>query len=121
MNVGNHKMKDEEIILKDMQENGIGQSSWDWEADYHFAEAINAEEERDILSQLLKSATVVVIQIAIHKKFITKLKNRRLRALRKLEKQGVIESWWRGTGERGYSEFGVNRVKTWHLINRATE
>lgn len=109
-------MKDWQIILKDMRERHVGQSSWDWEADYRFAKAIGAIYEIEILESLLKSTTVFAIQIACHKKFITKLKNRRLRALRCLVKQGLVDSWWRGTGYGGYSEFGARRIKTYHLI-----
>lgn len=113
--MGNTNMTDEQIILKDMRERHGGQNSWDWEADYHFAKAIGAKDEIELLSALLKSVAVFVIQVSIHKKYITKLKKRRLAALRQLEKQGLVESWWLGTGFGGYSEFGVRRVKTWRL------
>lgn len=108
-------VKDTQIILKDMKETKCGQSSWDWPADYRFAKAISAKDEIEILEMLLKSTTVFAIQIACHRKFITKLKNRRLRALKILEKQGIIRSGWLGTGPGGLKEFGTRRVKSWHL------
>ena len=106
---------DEEIILKDMKDIKLGQSSWDWQADYRFAKAIKSEHEIDILEMLLKSNAPFPHQIAVHKKHISKLKNRRLRALRRLEKQKYLKSLWIGTGYGGRSDFGVNRIKTWHL------
>jgi hypothetical protein len=108
-------MKDEQIILRDMEQTGLGQSSWDWNADYRFAKAIKATYETEILKSLLRSTAVFPIQIAVHKKFINKLKNRRLAALRQLQRQGIVYSAWIGTGHGGYSEFGVRRIKAWHL------
>ncbi len=108
-------MKDWQIILKSMEETRLGQSSWDWEADYRFAIAINAKNEIEILENLLKSDAPFPVQIAVHKGCIGKLKNRRLKALRNLTKQGLINSHWLGTGYGGYSEFGIRRIKTWYL------
>jgi hypothetical protein len=110
-------MTDEQIILKDIKEiSPHGQNSWDWPADYRFAKEVGTENEIEILKALLKSNAPFAHQIAIHKLHITKLKNRRLKALRNLQKQGIIESWWIGTGFGGKNEFGVSRIKTWHLI-----
>ena len=109
-------MTDCQIILKDMKETKTGQASWDWEADLRFAKSVKGENEVEILNLLMNSHTVFPILISTHKEFITKLKNRRLRALRKLEQQGLVYSGWRGTGEGGFSEFGTRRVKSWHLI-----
>ena len=111
-------MTDEQIILKDMKETTLSQSSWDWPADLRFAKAIRANDEIEILESLLGSKAVFAIQIEAHKIFITKLKNRRLRALRKLEKQGILFSCWQGTGERGFTEFGTRRVKSWFLMQK---
>lgn len=108
-------MKDWQIILEDMRKTRVGQSSWDWEADYRFAKAIDAKDEIEILESLLKSTTVFAIQIGCHRRFITKLKDRRLRALRNLEKQGIVYSGWIGTGSGGLNEFGTRRIKSWHL------
>ena len=109
-------MKDWQVILNDMKNTRLGQSSWDWEADYRFALAVDANDEAEILSSLFNATTVFPIQIAIHKRFIGKLKNRRLRALRNLQRQGLVGSRWLGTGYGGYSEFGARRIKTWWLI-----
>lgn len=112
-------MTDEQIILKDMKSVQMGQNSWDWQADYRFAKAINADDSIiKLFRALLKSSAPFALQIAIHKKFMTKIKNRRLKALRNLAKQGIVETFWIGTGYGGYSEFGVRRIKTWRLINR---
>ena len=108
-------MKDWQIILKDMKETKTGQSSWDWPADYRFAKAVGAKDEIEILKSLLRSTTVFPIQIACHRNFITKLKRRRLRALKNLEGQGIVYSGWVGTGPGGLSEFGARRIKSWHL------
>jgi hypothetical protein len=111
------KKTDEQIILDDMRGDNPtrSQSAWDWEADYRFAKAIGAKHEIEILAALLKSAALFTVQIAVHKVHITKVKQRRLRALRNLEKRGLVESHWIGTGPGGYSEFGVRRNKGWWI------
>lgn len=113
--------KDEQIILEDIKKTRMGQSSWDWEADYRFAKAVNANDEIEILKALLKSHTAFPIQIEIHRKYISKLKNRRLRALRRLEKRGVLFSGWAGTGYGGYALFGTRRTKGWHLKDKGKD
>jgi hypothetical protein len=106
-------MNDREIILADMKVYG-SQGSWDWEADYRFAQAIGAKETAEIYRMLLKSRSPFCHLIWIQRQN-DGVRKRRLRALRSLVKAGLVESWWRGTGIGGFSEFGVRKVKSYHL------
>ena len=111
------KIPDWQIVLDDMKKEHAGQSSWDWPADYRFAKSVEAKDEIEILEALLQSAALFVVQIAAHRIYITKLKKRRLRALKNLESQGLVYSSWTGTGYGGHTEFGVRRIKVWHLTD----
>lgn len=112
--------KDIQIVLNDLRrhELGHGQSSWDWEADFRFAKEVGTKDEIEILQALLKSSAVFAHQIAVHKARIRKLAQRRIRALRKLYKMGLVDAFWLGTGHGGYSEFGIRRIRTWILKTR---
>ena len=107
-------MTDVEIVLADLYEHGA-QHSWDWTADLQFARAVGLVEEAKLLESMQAPAfwpAAIEAHMAFVKKPVT---NRRLRALRRLVSEGVVEAEWRGTGWGGRTDFGVGRVRRYAL------
>lgn len=108
-------MTKEEFILSDLEKYG-SQSSWDWEADYRFAQQFYPEHE-ELIRKITYGGAPAGIRINAH--FHTaanKVKQNRLAVLRMLVKKGFVVSYWNGTGEGGALLFGVNRVKVYEKI-----
>jgi len=103
----------DKFLLDDLKAHG-GQSSWDWDADLRLAEWLgNAEAVEGI--KAAQGTQLFPYAFAIHRKFGNKVKQIRLSGLRQLVQDGLVESWWAGTGEAGGTQLGVNRVRTYHL------
>lgn len=111
-------MVDTDIILSLLRTQRSIQSSWDWEADLWFAEAIHDQTAVECLRDVMKSLAPFPIRDAVRKHTTEHVRLRRLRALRKLVKRGVVESYWHGTGEG--SLLGVNRIRTYALIEKTS-
>ncbi len=108
-------MKDENIVLNDLKIHS-SQCSWDWEADLRFAKAINSELVNDLKS-IINSKAPIPFLVMNHRIIIKqKITDRRIRALRKLIKRGIVQANWIGTGEFGKTDFGVNRNRDYSLV-----
>ena len=110
---------DADIVLDilRMHDQGIT-SSWDWEMDLKFAEKIGDDVAVDFIKGLRGS----VLSIRDHDCYIrSRITDRRLRALRKLVKKGLVESHWVGTGWGGRSDTGVNRLRGYMLTPKGRE
>lgn len=110
-------MTDIEIVTADMQKHG-DHGAWDWEADLRFAQAIGDDEAVRDCANLLRSNAPYALQIMAHRVVIApRITWRRVRALRQLVRGGKARSFWLGTGPRGRTEFGVNRVRHYRLVD----
>jgi hypothetical protein len=99
--------------LDDLRKNG-DQASWDWEADERFAHMIGDLEAADMIRQAIDSVSTIFHRYtAVH---VTGITQKRLRALRRLGRQGFIKTGWIGTGPGGYNEFGVRRSRWYRLV-----
>ena len=105
-------------LVNDLKQHG-GQSSWDWEADARFAEIIGDFESAKILWGVVHSSTMVFRQLTIVQK--TGITKKRLRALRRLVKLGLVESSWESLGAGGRNIFGVGRLRGYNLVSHATQ
>ncbi len=107
------------IVLDILRTHAQGiTSSWDWEMDLKFAEKIDDEEAVNLLKELRGS----VLAIREHDQYIRPtITVRRLRALRKLVKKGLVESYWVGTGWGGRNDTGVNRLRGYMLTPKGRE
>ena len=104
---------DADIVLDILRTHNQGiTSSWDWEMDLKFAKGIGDDVAVDFIEGLQGS----VLSIRDHDRYIrSRITARRLRALRKLVKRGLVESHWMGTGWGGRSDFGVGRLRGYML------
>ena len=107
------KLADEENFLIEQLQGNRVQSSWDWESDLSFAERFGMDCE--MLREAIDSAAPLKFRWAAAN-YNTKIKIRRLNALRRLVKKGIVEAWWSGTGFGGVNEFGVNRARLYALV-----
>ena len=105
-------MKDRLIsLLKDIEENGE-QTSWDWMSDYRYAKIIGDEESETIILKALNSHSTVYAKL--NAVLLTGIPSKRMRDLRELVKLGYLKSCWVGSGEGGYSELGVRRLRAYY-------
>jgi len=104
---------DRDIMLDLLREaSGMMTTSWDWEMDLKFAERVGDDEAVDLLKRLLKSDSPFPLQIRVWDDGIRwSLTKRRLRSLRKLVHEGLVETDWAGTGRGGLADFGVSRIR----------
>jgi hypothetical protein len=107
------KLEDEESFLIDELKSDRMQSSWDWESDLRFAERFDMDCE--LLREAIDSSAPLKFRY-MSANFNKTIKQRRLSALRRLVKKGVVRAWWSGTGVGGASEFGVGRVRSYSLV-----
>ena len=106
------------FLIEDLKKFYTHQS-WDWEADFRFAQ--KAYNDIDIINDfehLLNSGTIWPRLIQFHKIRFSFIKRKRISLLNELKKENKVESCWSGTGFGGKSYFGVNRVRTWMLKNK---
>ena len=105
-------MTNTEFLINDFKEHPV-QSSWDFEADLRFAKAIGDKEAVELIKPMLNGGFLPAILAIFRHTIRPRITNRRLRAMRKLVKQGLVKIGWLGTGYGGKTEFGVNRVRSY--------
>ena len=110
-------MTGRDIMLDLLREApGMTTTSWDWQMDLKFAERIGDERSTEVLNLLMNATAPHPIQISVWEREIRwKITQRRLRALRKLVKEGLVASEWGGTGPAGVTDFGVNRTRVYMM------
>ena len=79
-----------------MKENRGTQSSWDWDADYRFAEYVGDPEIVALIKKEGRSMAPGPLLWMHHEAAFGKIHKRRLRALRYLKKIGLLERWYSG-------------------------
>ncbi len=100
-------------LVKDLKAHG-DQFSWDLPADERFAKIIGDRESESIIHHAVISSSVSYFRLGAVKS--TGITSKRLIALRKLQKRGIVEASWTGLGLGGRSEFGVGRVRCYSLV-----
>lgn len=110
---------DADIVLDILRTHAQGiTSSWDWEMDLKFAEKIGDDVAADFIKGLCGS----VLSIRDHDRYIrSRITARRLRALRRLVKKGLVSSYWVGTGWGGRSDTGVSRLRGYMITPKGRE
>lgn len=112
-------MNDVDIVLSHLKDFGP-QGSWHWDADARFARAIGDHGAAGVIEDAYSHAYLLTYQLAAMYS-VRHIKRRRLRALRKLVKQGLVKAHWRGTGPGGATEFGTNRVRQYGLVTEGAK
>jgi hypothetical protein len=102
---------DEKFLLADLKEHRV-QSSWDWSADERFA--IHLGERNTLIRETMDSGAPAVFRMAAANTW-KKITQRRLRTLRRLVDRKLVTSFWSGTGDGGFYEFGVRRIRSYAL------
>ena len=106
------------LKVKDLKTNGT-QFSWDLPADERYAKIIGDSTSEELIHRAVHSYSIMTSRLAAVES--TGITPKRLRALRKLIKLGLVESYWEGLGAGGRSEFGVGRVRSYSLVSHATQ
>lgn len=105
-------MTNTEFLINDFKEHPV-QSSWDFEADLRFAKEIGDDEAVNLLRSMLKSRFVPAILGVFYHTIRPRITRKRLRVIRKLVEQGLVVTYWSGTGYGGKADFGVSRTRTY--------
>lgn len=114
------RIKDAQFLLQDLAEHGP-QTSWDWPADWRFAQAIEDREAAAFYKWAVTAEVAHIRLIDAVRVYGKPLVERRLRALQFLVKQGKVEAAWAGTGEMGVHTFGINRARVYSLKEPETQ
>ena len=110
-------MIDTEIVLEYIKSRGP-MCSWDWDADSYFARRATgiSDDTKEVLDKLLEHHGIAPVEMRWHDVFIRRaVTARRLRAARKLIKQGKLTADWGGTGPGGRTDFGIVRTRVYSL------
>lgn len=99
------------FLLEDLKRH-IYLSSWDFEADVRFAEAIKHKDAEIVRLCLEGQSPWPIRKSVLESTGVTKL---RLRALRELVHDGLVVSEWTGTGPGGWTELNVCRCRMYKL------
>ena len=105
-------------LVKDLKTNGT-QFSWDLPADERFAKIIGDSESEELINRAVHSSSIMIARLAAVES--TGITPKRLQALRRLVKLGLVESYWQGVGFGGRNDFGVGRVRCYSLVSHATQ
>lgn len=102
-------------LLADLAEHRA-QSSWDWEADARWATMTGDDAMRSCIDVLLSSSTIGMIKLNYHDSYVRRtITLPRLRALRRLVREGYAVARWTGTGEGSRALYGLSRVRVYEL------
>lgn len=111
-------LSNEARFMSDYLRKNLSCSSWDFEADYSFANAFGTEDERSIIHDAMGSSApfshILAVWESCWKKAITE---RRLKALRELVQHGFASASWTGLGDGSYNAFGRSRVRTYQYLS----
>lgn len=88
--------RDTIFVLEDIKAHHGRQSTWDWKADYRFARYAKDQDAIETLEAIFKSYAPGVFMINAFTAMCTKIKRRRLAALRHLKKLKILYSQWSG-------------------------
>ena len=108
--------KIDEFILADLQDHQGLTHSHDWDADLRFAEFVGDKDMSDWLRYgVVDSDGTSFYRVRNYRLYCSKIKKKRLAALRRLQSRGIVESSWSGTGYEGYELSGLRRVRMYML------
>lgn len=102
----------EYLLLKDLRDNGI-QFGWDWPADYRYSVIINDSKSAEIIKEILEHCSIIAI--GYNYMASTGVKKKRVRALRKLQNNFLVEGTWVGMGEGSMSMYGTRRTRAYEI------
>lgn len=103
------------MMVADLAEHGQ-QASWDWEADRRWARMKGDREMVGCLDHLLANTGVAVQRVNYHDAYIRqRVTLPRLKALRRLVRDGECVSYWMGAGEGSRASYGVGRIRVYRL------
>lgn len=104
-----------EWLVADLREHRA-QSSWDWTADARWAAHTGDAAMQECIDVLMRSDTIGMIKINYHDAYVRRqITEPRLRALRRLVREGHAVAYWQGAGEGSRNEFGVGRFRVYTL------
>lgn len=111
------KVTDREAVEQIFKEQSGVQSSWDWTADTQFARLTGGDEETvKTLQAAVDSNAPDAFRMGAMDTLATPFKRRRLAALRRMEKEGLVQASWAGIGAGGRERFGVSRVRQYRRV-----
>jgi hypothetical protein len=103
------------IVRADMAtHDGMG-SSWDWEADLRFAQAIGDDGAATWADQLARSQMPLPLRLDLYTAHCGHITRRRRRAMGELVRRGWATASWIGLGEGSRAAFGVGRSRVYEL------
>lgn len=102
-------------LIADLREHRC-QSSWDWEADKRWAEMKGDAAMQECIDVLINSTGIDVLRANYHDAYVRRqVTEPRLRALRRLVREGHAVAYWQGAGEGARNNFGVGRFRVYAL------
>lgn len=102
-------------LIADLREHRC-QSSWDWTADRRWAAHKGDVAMQECIDVLLSSDTIGMIKVNYHDAYVRRqITEPRLRALRRLVREGHAVAYWQGAGEGARNNFGVGRFRVYAL------
>lgn len=102
------------FLTEDMKAHINMTTSWDWDADYRFAEKFY--DDATIKAILLTKGNVNNVRgVDLFMAVAKRVHKKRLHTLRKMEEKGLVKTGWVGNGV-GSSTFGVTKSRLYELI-----